>query len=60
MTEAPSGMRATRYERIGHGYARTRREDPRIATRVHAALGDARTVVTWAPGRARMSRATGT
>jgi SAM-dependent methyltransferase len=39
-----------RYERIGHGYARTRREDPRIAERVHAALGNARTVVNVGAG----------
>lgn len=39
-----------RYERIGHGYARTRREDPRLARRIHAALGDARTVVNVGAG----------
>lgn len=40
----------TRYERIGHGYARLRREDPRIAARIEAALGDARTVVNVGAG----------
>jgi hypothetical protein len=39
-----------RYERIGHGYARLRREDPRIAARIDAALGDARTVVNVGAG----------
>ncbi|MBV9607006.1 MAG: hypothetical protein JO027_17975, partial [Solirubrobacterales bacterium] len=40
----------TRYERIGVGYAHTRREDPRLAARIHAALGDARTVVNVGAG----------
>lgn len=40
----------TRYERIGHGYARLRREDPRIAARIEAALGGARTVVNVGAG----------
>jgi hypothetical protein len=35
----------SRYDQIGAGYATTRREDPRIAARIHAALGEARTVV---------------
>ncbi|MBV9606793.1 MAG: methyltransferase domain-containing protein [Solirubrobacterales bacterium] len=39
-----------RYERIGVGYAHTRREDPRLAERIHAALGDARTVVNVGAG----------
>ena len=39
-----------RYERIGLGYARTRREDPRLARRIHRALGDARTVVNVGAG----------
>lgn len=38
------------YDRIGHGYATTRREDPRLAARIHAALGDARTVVNVGAG----------
>jgi SAM-dependent methyltransferase len=40
----------TRYERIGHGYARLRREDPRIAGPINAALGNARTVVNVGAG----------
>jgi SAM-dependent methyltransferase len=40
----------TRYESIGHGYARLRREDPRIAARITAALGHARTVVNVGAG----------
>jgi SAM-dependent methyltransferase len=40
----------TRYDSIGHGYWRTRREDPRIAARIHRALGDARTVVNVGAG----------
>jgi len=39
-----------RYERIGRGYAQTRREDPRLAGRIHAALGDAATVVNVGAG----------
>ncbi|HET6870868.1 MAG TPA: methyltransferase domain-containing protein [Solirubrobacteraceae bacterium] len=39
-----------RYERIGLGYARTRREDPRLAERIHRALGDALTVVNVGAG----------
>jgi SAM-dependent methyltransferase len=50
MGGASPGAEATRYERIGHGYARTRREDPRIAEQVRAALGDARTVVNVGAG----------
>lgn len=38
------------YERIGGGYARRRCEDPRIATRIHAALGAAETVVNVGAG----------
>lgn len=39
-----------RYDLIGSGYARTRREDPRFAARIHAALGDAATVVNVGAG----------
>jgi SAM-dependent methyltransferase len=39
-----------RYDEIGRGYARTRREDPRFRNRIHAALGDARTVVNVGAG----------
>ena len=40
----------TRYDVIGHGYAAYRRPDPRIAAAVHAALGDARTVLNVGAG----------
>ena len=43
-------MGDTRYDVIGTEYAVTRREDPRIAALVHAALGDARTVVNVGAG----------
>lgn len=39
-----------RYDRIGHGYELTRREDPDIRRRIHAALGAARTVVNVGAG----------
>src|SRR5690242_16556803 len=42
--------RGTRYDRIGHGYARPRRGDPRIAAPITAALGVARTVVNVGTG----------
>ena len=38
------------YESHGRGYAERRRTDPRIAARIHAALGDARTVVNVGAG----------
>ncbi|MGH2824230.1 MAG: class I SAM-dependent methyltransferase [Thermoleophilaceae bacterium] len=38
------------YDTIGLGYTRVRREDPRIATRIRAALGDARTVLNVGAG----------
>jgi SAM-dependent methyltransferase len=38
------------YDTIGAGYAGRRREDPRIAARLWAALGDARTVVNVGAG----------
>ena len=41
---------AARYDTIGRGYARYRREDPRLATRIRAALGDARSVVNVGAG----------
>jgi SAM-dependent methyltransferase len=40
----------TRYDAIGAGYAGTRREDPALRERIHAALGDARTVVNVGAG----------
>jgi SAM-dependent methyltransferase len=39
-----------RYDRIGHGYELTRREDPDIRRRIHAALGAASTVVNVGAG----------
>lgn len=39
-----------RYEEIGVGYAQTRREDPALRERIHAALGGARTVVNVGAG----------
>jgi SAM-dependent methyltransferase len=38
------------YDRIGIGYAELRREDPRIAAAIHAALGDARSVLNVGAG----------
>jgi SAM-dependent methyltransferase len=40
----------TLYDRIGHSYALTRREDPRYRERILAALGDSRTVVNVGAG----------
>jgi SAM-dependent methyltransferase len=42
--------RSARYDAIGMTYAATRRDDPRIAALIHAALGDARTVVNVGAG----------
>ncbi|MEU3721304.1 class I SAM-dependent methyltransferase [Streptomyces sp. NPDC031705] len=38
------------YDRIGTTYSGTRRPDPRIAARIHAALGDAATVINVGAG----------
>jgi SAM-dependent methyltransferase len=38
------------YDRIGSGYAQRRRPDPRIGSRIRAALGSARTVVNVGAG----------
>jgi SAM-dependent methyltransferase len=38
------------YDRIGRGYSEHRRADPRIAARIDAALGDARSVVNIGAG----------
>ena len=38
------------YDSIGKGYTAVRREDPRIAARIRAALGDARSVVNVGAG----------
>src|ERR671933_1081180 len=43
-------MSEARYDVIGADYAATRREDPRIAALIHAALGDAETVVNVGAG----------
>jgi SAM-dependent methyltransferase len=43
-------MSETTYDRIGVGYADTRRADPRIAARIEAALGDARAVLNVGAG----------
>src|SRR4051812_9084330 len=40
----------TTYDRTGHGYAAVRQADPRIAARVEAALGDARSVLNVGAG----------
>lgn len=46
--DVPSG--AALYERIGTGYRSARWPDPRIAERIRAALGDARTVLNVGAG----------
>jgi SAM-dependent methyltransferase len=38
------------YDRLGRGYSQVRRPDPRIAARIDAALGDARTVLNVGAG----------
>jgi SAM-dependent methyltransferase len=43
-------MDAARYDSIGVGYARRRREDPALAARIASALGDARTVLNVGAG----------
>lgn len=48
MTEAPGGRPL--YDDIGHGYAHARIPDPRIEAQIHAALGDAQTVVNVGAG----------
>ena len=47
------------YDRIGSAYSATRRTDPRIAARILAALGDARTVLNVGAGTGSMSGARG-
>jgi SAM-dependent methyltransferase len=42
--------RSSLYDRVAADYVRTRREDPRIARQVHAALGDAESVVNVGAG----------
>ncbi len=43
-------MTEARYDTIGQGYAALRREDPDVVARIHAALGEARTVVNVGAG----------
>jgi SAM-dependent methyltransferase len=50
MTGLADSRGIPRYEQIGRGYSRTRREDPRLAQRIHRALGDARNVVNVGAG----------
>jgi SAM-dependent methyltransferase len=45
-----AGSRSPVYDRIGGGYVAGRREDPRIARLIWAALGDARSVVNVGAG----------
>jgi SAM-dependent methyltransferase len=45
-----AATRAPRYDSIGHGYATTRREDPRFKRRILAALASSRTVVNVGAG----------
>ncbi|MCA9285666.1 MAG: class I SAM-dependent methyltransferase [Phycisphaerales bacterium] len=49
-TTSADPLRPWRYDAIGHGYASTRREDPRLARRILDALGDARSVVNVGAG----------
>lgn len=49
-----------RYDRIGRGYARHRRSDPRLSARLWAALGDARTVVNVGAGTGSYEDGAGT
>jgi SAM-dependent methyltransferase len=43
-------MNRTAYDRLGRGYSEVRRPDPRIATRIDAALGDATKVLNVGAG----------
>ncbi len=43
-------MNEPRYDRIGLGYAATRREDPRLRDRINRALGDSRSVINVGAG----------
>ena len=43
-------MTSQRYDRIGTSYTRTRRTEPRIAARLHAALGTGRRIVNVGAG----------
>ena len=50
--QAPEPLQRSpaRYDHIGHGYSRTRREEPRFAEAIVQALGDAATVVNVGAG----------
>ncbi len=48
--ESTLGAARTRCDAIGSGYARVRREDPRLRARIMAALGAARTVLNVGAG----------
>jgi SAM-dependent methyltransferase len=50
MTPASPAVSGQLYDHIGGGYASHRRPDPRIAARIHDALGGARTVVNVGAG----------
>lgn len=50
MSAVSSATESPRYDEIGRDYARMRREDPRLREQIHAALGDARTVVNVGAG----------
>jgi SAM-dependent methyltransferase len=43
-------MKAPAYDRMGVGYTAVRRPDPRLAAAIHAALGDARSVLNVGAG----------
>ncbi|MGN6377359.1 MAG: class I SAM-dependent methyltransferase [Gaiellales bacterium] len=45
-----NAMGPPRYDRLGTTYTATRREDPDLACQIHAALGDARTVLNVGAG----------
>jgi SAM-dependent methyltransferase len=45
-----AAMRASLYDRIGQGYSRARRADPRIQRAIDDALGDARSIVNVGAG----------
>ncbi|MEY2432185.1 MAG: hypothetical protein QOC92_1910 [Acidimicrobiaceae bacterium] len=48
MTSASPSL--DRYDTIGVGYRRNRRPDPRVAARIHAALGDAERIINVGAG----------
>jgi uncharacterized protein (DUF736 family) len=50
LARAADGAASPRYDSIGHGYTRVRREDPGFRARILASLGDARTVVNVGAG----------